>query len=232
MISTLKVDDLRFEVRWSPRRKTLQLTVDRGGELLISAPEGCDPALLEDFVREKRFWLYTKLAEKEALRRPVSPKEFVSGEGFPYLGRSYRLLLVEDQDVPLRLERGRFRLLRGEAPRGREHFVAWYSDRARRWLAPRVELLAARLGVAARGLDVRDLGFRWGSCGHDGTVYFHWTTILLPARIVEYVVVHELAHLHKRHHTPEFWQRVERAMPDWEARRRWLAEHGMAFVAL
>ena len=71
-----------------------------------------------------------------------------------------------------------------------------------------------------------------GDFPHKGTVYFHWTTILLPARIIEYIVVHELAHIHERHHTPEFWQRVERTMPDYETRKRWLGEHGMAFVAL
>ena len=64
MIPTLTVDDLEFEVRWSPQRKTIQITVDRGGELVITAPEGCDSAVMEEFIREKRFWLYTKLAEK------------------------------------------------------------------------------------------------------------------------------------------------------------------------
>jgi len=161
MIKTLKVDDLQFEVRWSPRRQSLQLTVDRGGELIINAPEGCAPALLEGFVREKRFWLYTKLAEKDALRQPVSPKEFVSGEGFPYLGRSYRLLLVDDQDAPLKLERGRFKLRRDDEADGRRQFVTWYSDHARRWLPRRIDEFAPRIGVEPTGLDVRDLGFRW-----------------------------------------------------------------------
>lgn len=80
-------------------------------------------------------------------------------------------------------------------------------------------------------LRVRDLGFRWGSCG-DGTLNFHWATILLPPRIVEYVVVHELVHLVEKNHTPEFWQRVERAMPDFEDRKRWLAAQGAEFVGL
>ena len=75
---------------------------------------------------------------------------------------------------------------------------------------------------------VQDLGYRWGSCGKGGWLYFHWKTILLPARIVEYVVVHELAHLHEPHHTPAFWLRVERALPDFERRRAWLSERGMA----
>ncbi len=77
------------------------------------------------------------------------------------------------------------------------------------------------------GLKVQDLGYRWGSCGKGDWLYFHWKTILLPAPVAEYVVVHELAHLHEPHHTPEFWLRVERAMPDYTRRKTWLAEHGM-----
>jgi len=95
-----------------------------------------------------------------------------------------------------------------------------------------VRAVRSRLGVDSKAVEVRDLGFRWGSCGRDGTVYFHWMTILLPARIVEYVLVHELVHLIEPKHTPEFWSRVERAIPDSEARKRWLAEQGMAYVTL
>jgi len=69
-----------------------------------------------------------------------------------------------------------------------------------------------------------DLGYRWGSCGKGQLLCFHWKTILLPARVAEYVVVHEMAHLHEPHHTPEFWRRVERAMPAFERRKLWLAE--------
>lgn len=65
-----------------------------------------------------------------------------------------------------------------------------------------------------------------GSCGKGGRVYFHWQAILLPPRIVDYVVVHELVHLREPHHMPAFWRAVERILPDWEPRRRWLAEHG------
>ena len=74
---------------------------------------------------------------------------------------------------------------------------------------------------------MQDLGYRWGSCGKGEMLYFHWKTILLPARIAEYVVVHELVHLHEPNHSAEFWQRLERAMPDYEERKQWLAEHGM-----
>lgn len=86
--------------------------------------------------------------------------------------------------------------------------------------------------VRPAGLRVQDLGYRWGSCGKGAWLYFHWKTILLPARIAEYVVVHETSHLHEPHHTPEFWRRVERAMPDFERRKAWLAERGMEVEGL
>jgi predicted metal-dependent hydrolase len=228
----LIVGDLQFSLKRSTRRKTMQITVDRGGELLISAPPGVDEIKLRQFVEEKRFWIYTKLAEKDRLQRSVPNKEFVDGEGFQYLGRSYRLKLVDDQDVPVKLLNGRFRLRRELAAEGRTHLIQWYSAHAKHWLWDKIGEYAARMEVQPAGIKVQDLGYRWGSCGKGNWLYFHWKTILLPPRIAEYVVVHELVHLHQPHHTPEFWQRVKRAMPDFEKRKTWLAEHGISVEGL
>jgi len=223
----LTVDDLQLAVHRSPRRRTLQITVERSGELVLVAPPDADEAQLRAFVQEKRFWIYTKLAEKERLQRKVPRKEFVGGEGFLYLGRSHRLKLVVEQDVPLKLSCGRFCLRRDAVHAAREHFIRWYSERARVWLSGRVADYQSRMEVQPAGVKVQDLGYRWGSCGKGDWLYFHWKSILLPGRIAEYVVVHEIAHLHEPHHTPAFWLRVERAMPDFTQRKVWLAEHGI-----
>ncbi|KVR24827.1 metal-dependent hydrolase [Burkholderia ubonensis] len=225
--SDFAVDDLQFTVRRSGRRRTMQITVERSGELVLSAPPDVGDDRLREFVLEKRFWIYTKLAEKDRLKRSVPRKEFVGGEGFLYLGRSHRLKLVDEQDAPLKLVSGRFALRRDALPFAGEHFIRWYSERARAWLATRVAEYQSRMEVAPAGVKVQDLGYRWGSCGKGNWLYFHWKSILLPARIAEYVVVHEIAHLHEPHHTPAFWLRVERAMPDFEQRKAWLAEHGI-----
>ncbi|MBN9164552.1 MAG: metal-dependent hydrolase [Myxococcales bacterium 68-20] len=225
-MNTLTVDDLRFEIRRSPRRRSVQITVDRGGELLLSAPDFCSTRVMEQFVREKRFWIYTKLAEKEARATSPTTKHYMNGEGFPYLGRRYRLLLVPDQDAAVKLEHGRFKMRGAAAGAGRAHMVQWYTERARAWLTTRVERFRARIGVEPAGVSVQDLGYRWGSCGKGAKVYFHWRTILLPPRVVEYLVVHELVHLIEPHHTPAFWTRVERVMPDYASRKQWLAESG------
>lgn len=230
--TTFRIDDLSFEVRYSPRRKHVELSVEREGGLVILAPEGTEARRLESAVRAKRFWLYTKMAEKESLRQTVPSKEYVSGEGFHYLGRSYRLLLVgKKQNKPLKLEQGRFKLVRSEAEQGREHFVRWYTEHARPWLAKRVDRWSHRVGAKPSAVEVRELGYHWGSCGKRGTLNFHWATILLPASVVDYIVVHELVHLRHANHTPEFWLSIERAMPDFEGRKRWLAENG-SYVAI
>lgn len=231
-MSTLKVNDLCFEVRRSQQRRALEITVDRGGELILSAPPDVADVTLRDFVQRKRMWVYKQLARKEALSRTTQHKVFVEGEDFTYLGRTYRLRLVDECDVAVKLQGGRFVMPKALASTGREHLIRWYCERAGPWLWSKVQDYASRMEVTPAGIRVQDLGYRWGSCGKGALLYFHWKTILLPARIAEYVVVHEMAHLLEQHHTPEFWRRVERAMPDYERRKVWLAVRGMEVEGL
>jgi predicted metal-dependent hydrolase len=231
-VSQLVVDDLCLEIRRSPRRKSVQITVDRGGELLVSAPDDCSRSAMERFVREKRFWIYSKLAQKGALAPSAPKKQFVSGEGFRYLGRSYRLLLVSRQDVPVKLERGRFKMLRSAAEQGAAHMIGWYCERGKPWIENRVDTFRRRVHVEPAAVTVQHLGYRWGSCSKGARLFFHWRTVLLPPPVVDYVIVHELVHLLEAHHTPAFWSRVERAMPDFAWRKQWLAERGGAFTEL
>lgn len=231
-MNTLTVNDLRFELRRSALRRALEITVDRGGELILSAPPEVPDAQLRDFVQRKRMWVYKQLARKEALAHQAPRKVFTDGEGFAYLGRNYRLRLVPQSDAAVKLVSGRFVMPKPLARDGREHLIRWYSERARPWLTAKVNDFSARMQVEPAGVRVQDLGYRWGSCGKGQWLYFHWKIILLPARIAEYVVVHEMAHLHEPHHTPDFWRRVERAMPDYERRKLWLAERGMEVEGL
>jgi predicted metal-dependent hydrolase len=231
MSESLVIDDLYFVLNRSNKRKTVGITIDRGGELIVNAPYDCPLEIIEQIALEKRFWIYTKLAEKELLAQNQSEKEFINGEGFYYLGRSYRLFLVSTKSpTPLRLYQGRFMLRSNEQDHARKHFIHWYTQHAELWLQRWVNLFSPRLGVAPSIIKIRDLGFRWGSCGSQGNLYFHWLTILLPPRIIEYIIVHELVHLHESHHNTQFWKYIERVLPDFGLRKQWLAENGSRFV--
>lgn len=223
----LEVDGLSFEVHRSDRRKTLQITVERTGALSIVAPSQAADQQLVEFVEEKLLWVHTKIEEKARLQQRAPIKEFVDGEGFLYLGKSYRLRLVENQLVDLSLRNGRFCLRKASVSRGREIFMRWYAYRAQTWFERQVAEQANRMGVIVNEVNVQDLGYRWGSFGTGGRVSFHWKAILLPPRIAQYVVIHELAHGLQPDHSAKFWIKVEQHLPDWRWRKTWLAENGI-----
>jgi predicted metal-dependent hydrolase len=224
----LQVAGLDFEVQLSGGRRSIGITVDRDGSLIVNAPRGCDEDELVAFAHEKRMWVYKKLAEKDLLLSHRPAKDFVSGEGFAYLGRSYRLLLAEQPDPAVRLERGRLVMQRDVAASGAKApaMIEWYRTRALRWLPRRVKPWADRMGVPPPLIEVRDLGYRWGSLGKRGRVNFHWATIQLAPTLIDYVIVHELTHILEPNHTPEFWLRLERALPTFQAAKFDLARLG------
>jgi predicted metal-dependent hydrolase len=228
----LDVAGLSFEVHRSDRRRTLQITVERTGALYIAAPLQADEQQISDFVEEKLLWIHTKIEEKAKLQQRAPIKEFVEGEGFLYLGKSYRLHLVEKQLVDLSLRNGRFCLRKASVQRGREILVAWYARRAQDWFERQVAEQANRVGVNVKEVRVQDLGYRWASFGTGGRVSFHWKAILLPPRIAQYVVIHELAHGLHPHHSADFWIKVEQHLPDWRWRKVWLAENGIQVEGL
>lgn len=227
---TLRIEGLDFELRRTDR-KTLRVTVDRDGSLRLAAPEDATDEEIERAARKKLLWVHRKLAERRLLETEPQEKRFVSGEGFCYLGRSYRLLLHDDGDAPpLRLVRGRFMLVRDAAPWATSHFIDWYTAHAGPWLGRRVDLFGERLAVGPGSLKVRDLGYRWGSCTVTGNLNFNWRVICLPPRIVEYVVAHELVHLEEPDHGKDYWSRLRRLMPDCDLRKDWLANNSARYV--
>lgn len=229
---TIEIDGLVFEVHRSNRRKTLQITVERSGKLSITAPTGVPSKELTAFIEEKLLWVHTKIEEKARLQKRAPMKEFVNGEGFLYLGKSYRLRLSDNQLVDLCLKNGRFCLRAASAHRGREVFIAWYTRRALTWFSQQVGEHANRMDVQVNEVKVQDLGFRWASFGADGRISFHWKAILLPPRIAQYIVIHELAHAHFPDHSANFWMKVEQHLPDWRIRKSWLAENGIQVEGL
>jgi len=218
MTETLQRNGLVFEVRRSDRRKTLGLTVDRGGELVAHVPCATSVEELTCWIDKKLLWIYRKLALKEEAAPKIHASEYVSGEAFCYLGRRFGLKVVRQQEVPLQFDGTRFILRRDARPAG-SHFRRWYLEVGTDWLQRRTERLARHIASRPEKVEVRDLGFRWGSCSESRVVYFNWKVLQLPVRLVDYIIMHELVHLVEGHHGPEFWRTLGRAMPDWQKRK-------------
>ncbi len=227
MSETLQIDDLTVAVRRSPRRKRIELTVERDGGITVAVPAVMELPAVERLVRQRLVTLYSALQRKRDTLSVQPAKEYVTGEGFYYLGRKYRLKLIDDAPgAELRLHAGRFLLPRDRADQGRGQFIRWYTDHAQPWLVDRVATLQDRVAVKPKGVQVRDLGYRWASCGQGGKLYFHWRVILLPPPRIKYLVLHELCHLHHHDHSPAFYQRLSRAAPNYQNHDHWLRMHG------
>jgi predicted metal-dependent hydrolase len=234
MNEALKIDDLIFEVRRSKRRKTIGLTVDRDASLIAHLPEATSLEEASELIKSKLVWIHQKLASHEnvpggnVFRRP----EFVDGEGFYFLGRHYRLKLVDPKPdegpaSTVRLEGDRLLFRREQAAAGERRIAEYYTRAANPYLNDAVARWKSVLGVApARFVNVMDLGFRWGSCSADGTLNFHWRVMQLTPQVIDYIVVHELAHLKVSDHSPAFWREVSRALPSYQKHRDWLREKG------
>ncbi|MBL8236503.1 MAG: M48 family metallopeptidase [Bryobacterales bacterium] len=214
-------------------RRTAGIAIERDGRLPVRAPEAVPPEKIEDIVASERYWIYKNLAEWRDLNATRILREYRSGEGFLYLGRSYRLLLAANQDEPLLLKGGRFCLRmeiveRGEVPAARAAFRDYYIGNGLRRIAGRIEYFAPKVGVTPGRVEVRELGHRWATCSATGALAFHWKSMMAPPTIIDYIVVHELCHFLHLDHTDAFWNEVDKIIPDYRDRKEWLRKNGAA----
>jgi len=226
----LRKSDFRYEVARS-ERKTVDIVIERDGTVIVRAPSWTDDEDLSKIVESRNFWIYRALAEWRDLNATRVLREYRNGEGFLYLGRAYRLLLVNDQTEPLLLKNGRFQLRRdlvesGEIESAKVTFQAYYSQKGLERIPSRVDYYAPKVGVSFAGIRVRELGHRWASCTSKGKIAFHWKCMMAPQTVIDYIIVHELCHMHYRDHTEAFWNEVDKVMPNYRERKEWLRING------
>lgn len=222
MKQIIQVGGLDFELRRSARRKTLALMVGRSGELVSYAPLETSREELSSWIAKKLLWVHSKLAVKNKIAPRVREPEYVSGESFCFLGRRFRLKIVRQPEQPLVFDGTRF-LLQTNMASPAELFQHWYIQQGSKCLQRRIGRLSKLSGSKPAGVEVRDLGFRWGSCGRKGVLFFNWKIFQLPLRLVDYVIIHELIHLRERNHGSAFKASLECALPDWKDREDELA---------
>jgi len=208
-------------------RKTLGITVEPDGSVLVTAPWAAEVADIEAVLRRRKRWILRHRREIAALPPPTPPREWVSGETHRYLGRQYRLKVETGAGPGVRLVGQFFRVTvpnPADAARVRGQMERWYLTHARSVFGRRLaELIrqTPRLGLREPPpLIVRKLRRRWGSCSPEGRILMNVDAVKLPIGCVDYLLMHELCHLRVPHHGPAFWRLLDACMPDWERWRR------------
>jgi predicted metal-dependent hydrolase len=221
--------------RSTRRRKTIEISVDPSDGLLVAAPWTASEAEIARVVEQRAAWVLRRLEAHRNGHRIDAKREWITGETVVYLGRNYRLRIVEGgagDEAPIRLT-GRWLEVRtnGKGDRRIATVVeGWYRRAAAECLTERVAVYAPKIFVRPKKIVIRSQTKRWASCGPDGVLRFNWRIVMAPLSLVDYVVVHELCHLRHRRHDGRFWGCVAAVLPDYETRREALRREGPAYT--
>lgn len=229
------------------KRRTIALEIARDATLIVRAPYRTPINFIEKVVFKKRFWIKEKQEIVRDRYKKVVPKEFVNGEGFLYLGDMYKLEFVDLEcggkpplpfkDItgqiyeskgkpshPIVFDNG-FQVSRNHLPAAKDILIAWYKEQAYEKISERVRWHSSLSGLKYNKIRISNASMRWGSCSAKGNLNFSWCLIMAPLGVIDYVVVHELAHLEEKNHSKDFWNKVKIMLPDYGQYRRWLKEN-------
>lgn len=229
--------DFEWQIRRSARRKTLSLCVYSDNRVVVAAPEKLSQKEIIRFVEKKSDWVRKRLDLNREKQGALPAREFKPGEKLLFLGAKHSLEVYERRRVGVSCERGKITVfIRPEIPAGvrapfiRRELIAWYANMAKMKIIERVLHFMTIIGATPRGVRIKALRSRWGSCSARGVLNFAWNIIMAPEPVLDYLVVHELCHLVHHDHSAEYWELVGKHLPDHRERRKWLRENGQSLT--
>jgi hypothetical protein len=218
----MKCGDIYFNLQ-REKRDNMSVCVESDGDINVLAPEEITIHELNQFIENEKQMIYksiSKLNKDSNINLKIK-----NGQRFFYLGKSYKLKIKRNQKQPLSLRQGSFNLDKDYQDQAREYFIKFYKDKALQQIQKRIDYFQKQLDVSPNPIRIMDLDNHWGSTS-DKYLNFNWRLILAPMNIVDYIIVHELAHLIENNHNNHFWEIVESVIPDYQSRKDWLRTSG------
>ncbi|HUJ74412.1 MAG TPA: SprT family zinc-dependent metalloprotease [bacterium] len=221
-----------YRLQRSTRRRTVAISIHPEQGMVVYSPARLSGKGLEAMLLQKSAWILSKTQEAEQARAIQQTPRWHQGASVPYQGEWYTLRLAEeDPGMGVRLDGNSLLVpLPGAAPHSPEQVrhlvVSWYKREAAEVLGQRVEHFQELVRAKPTSLRVKEQKRRWGSCSPQGGLNFNWRLILAPPLVLDYVVVHELCHLHLLNHSRQFWELVGGVLPGYKEQKAWLRCNG------
>lgn len=215
------------------KRKTIAISFDRDGNLVVKAPWFVSDREIERFVASKEEWILAtaKRLAMQKKKKEAERLQLVNGDQLPFLNERLTLSVFREESSRCRVKKAGDRLLlfvpyEADYDVRRMAIEKWYRKIAAQWIGERAMFYAGMMQVSFSEIHIKDQKSRWGSCSGLSNLNFSFRLMLAPEAVAEYVVIHELCHLRYMDHSQNFWQMVETFCPDYKVRKKWLAEHG------
>lgn len=219
---------VEYDVQRSREASKPRIDVDIHGVKVV-LPES-DETPPSELLKENAVWVIEKKREYDKYREQIPDREFVAGETFPYLGEQFEVAVEKRSssavgDSELRL--AKHHIDQTSVQRALETL---YRREARDHFQNRADHFADEMGVGYEQIEIRNQRTKWGSCSTTGTLGLNWRLMMAPPDIVDYIVIHELAHLREQNHTDEFWSLVAKHDPDYESHAEWLSKNSTRLI--
>ena len=216
----LKIDKL---IR--SKRKTLALEINKNADLIVRAPALFPLKMIQAFVSEKQNWIRAKQDQQRQKLAESRQKSFQNGESFLFLGERYELMIREQYAAKFTFQKG-FVMCASVAHNSEALLTNWYHQEAQKKLLQRVSHYAQSHDLEYNEIKITRAKKRWGSCSSQKNLNFSWRLIMAPLEVIDYVVVHELAHTKEMNHSKRFWDLVEALYPRYQMPKKWLKNNG------
>lgn len=220
---TIKVDKL---IR--SKRRTISLEIAEDGALIVRIPQKISLEVVKEFVYKKRLWIKQKQELLQERFLKIVPKKFIDGEEFTYLGKIYKLEISQSKHIAL--DENILKFPQDLLPIAKQSLIKWYKAQALQKITERVNYYVNLSGLKYKSIKITNAKSRWGSCGAYNSLNFSWRLIMAPPEVVDYVIVHEIAHLAVKNHSRRFWHKVQEIMPDYKQRNHWLRKNSHLFI--
>lgn len=202
-------------------RKTLSLTVTPDLRIILKCPEQIDNQRIETFLQKKWFWLEKQLSFFKKYQRKIYEKEYISGEGYLYLGRQYKLIVRKGKEDTVSLTQGKLLVSTTKETSNSRHnkklIDLWFANRTGSIFQDRFSEMLTRFEYKNTPvLSIREMKRRWGSFLNKEKIFLNPKLIHAPKECIDYVIVHELCHLKHKDHSLMFWKLLEEKYPKWK----------------
>lgn len=225
--------DLKYKIKRRPRRRTLSIVISADNMIVVRANQSLPERAIAEFVESKRAWISKTLKFNDAQIKSYIPKRFVCGEKFLYLGKEITLLLKgKNKETVLTGDIILIRFpdfIKDPTRYIQTKLEQWYKAKSLEIIYERINLYSCLLNVQVENVKIRSLKRTWANCSRKGVLTFSWRLIMAPLNIIDYVVVHELAHRLHHNHSSRFWNEVERIIPEYRDCKRWLRQQERSF---
>jgi predicted metal-dependent hydrolase len=220
---------ITYTVKRSLRARHVRLDVRAQTGLTVVVPYSYNIAQLPGLLESRERWISSSLARYANSQSPYAEEGLGNGNTIPYLGRDLKLVRRENHSEvdSVTLEGNTLAVSHGLFKNGILELALeqWYRGEAARLINGKVDRLSSQMGTHCKRVVIRGQKTRWGSCSHKKNLSFNWKLIMAPEPVVDYVVVHELAHLKEMNHSKRFWELVAQHCDKWREYRKWLRQH-------